>query len=98
MATPSLSSAEVLHKLEEQLTCSICFEQYTNRQWTIIIISLCSGQIPSLSSFLQGILTCLKTNKHNLAVWSFNTEHLINDVRHCSLIEILLSCKGCFSG
>ena len=30
MATPSLSSADVLHKLEEQLTCSICFEQYNN--------------------------------------------------------------------
>ena len=30
MATPSLSSAEALHKLEVQLTCSICFEQYNN--------------------------------------------------------------------
>ena len=42
MATPSLSSADVLHRLEEQLTCSICFEQYTNPKILPCFHSFCS--------------------------------------------------------
>ena len=49
MATPSLSSSEVLHKLEEQLTCPICLEQYTNPKFLPCFHSFCSkclGSVP----------------------------------------------------
>ena len=49
MATPSLSSSEVIHKLEEQLTCPICLEQYTNPKFLPCFHSFCSkclGSVP----------------------------------------------------
>ena len=46
----SSSSSEVLHKLEEQLTCPICLEQYTNPKFLPCFHSFCSnclaGSVP----------------------------------------------------
>ena len=53
MATPSLSSSEVLHKLEEQLTCPICLEQYTNPKFLPCFHSFCSKCLESVPLELQ---------------------------------------------
>ena len=53
MATPSLSSSEVLHKLEEQLTCPICLEQYTNPKFLPCFHSFCSKCLENVPLELQ---------------------------------------------
>ena len=53
MATPSPSSSEVLHKLEEQLTCPICLEQYTNPKFLPCFHSFCSKCLGSVPLELQ---------------------------------------------
>ena len=53
MATPSLSSSEVLHKLEEQLTCPICLEQYTNPKFLPCFHSFCSKCLRNVPLELQ---------------------------------------------
>ena len=53
MAKPSLSSSEVLHKLEEQLTCPICLEQYTNPKFLPCFHSFCSKCLENVPLELQ---------------------------------------------
>ena len=53
MATPSPSSSEVLHKLEEQLTCPICLEQYTNPKFLPCFHSFCSKCLRNVPLELQ---------------------------------------------
>ena len=53
MAKPALSSSEVLHKLEEQLTCPICLEQYTNPKFLPCFHSFCSKCLESVPLELQ---------------------------------------------
>ena len=53
MAKPSPSSSEVLHKLEEQLTCPICLEQYTNPKFLPCFHSFCSKCLGSVPLELQ---------------------------------------------
>ena len=55
MAKPSLSSSssEVLHKLEEQLTCPICLEQYTNPKFLPCFHSFCSNCLENVPLELQ---------------------------------------------
>ena len=49
----SSSSSEVLHKLEEQLTCPICLEQYTNPKFLPCFHSFCSKCLGSVPLELQ---------------------------------------------
>ena len=53
MASLSSSSSEVLHKLEEQLTCPICLEQYTNPKFLPCFHSFCSNCLGSVPLELQ---------------------------------------------
>ena len=53
MATPSPSSSEVLHKLEEQLTCPICLEKYTNPKVLPCFHSFCSKCLRNVPLELQ---------------------------------------------
>ena len=49
----SSSSSEVLHKLEEQLTCPICLEQYTNPKFLPCFHSFCSKCLENVPLELQ---------------------------------------------
>ena len=53
MASLSSSSSEVLHKLEEQLTCPICLEQYTNPKFLPCFHSFCSKCLENVPLELQ---------------------------------------------
>ena len=53
MASLSSSSSEVLHKLEEQLTCPICLEQYTNPKFLPCFHSFCSKCLENVQLELQ---------------------------------------------
>ena len=48
-----MASSEVLHKLEEQLTCPICLEQYTNPKFLPCFHSFCSNCLESVPLELQ---------------------------------------------
>ena len=48
-----MASSEVLHKLEEQLTCPICLEQYTNPKFLPCFHSFCSKCLGSVPLELQ---------------------------------------------
>ena len=48
-----MASSEVLHKLEEQLTCPICLEQYTNPKFLPCFHSFCSKCLENVPLELQ---------------------------------------------
>ena len=88
MAVPSTSSSTALKKLEEQLTCAICLDLYTNPKTLPCLHSFCQQCLEGLPLDPQGdnyFISCPTCRHHTqlpqLGAADFPTTFLINNLK-----------------
>ena len=79
-------SSDSLKKLEEELTCSICTDQFTNPKTLSCLHSFCQACLERLTDYNNGVKcptcrsTCTCTFDHGEGVDSLQTAFLVNNL------------------